>query len=70
MFKRSFVVLLCLLSAVPSKAQFFSLSTSLLDWANLGTANVQAGVSVSRHLSVHAGVRYNPWFFGSATTIS
>ncbi len=47
-------------------AQVFSLSTNLLDWANLGTVNAQAGLSFSRHFSLHAGARYNNWNFGSA----
>lgn len=39
------------------------LSTNLFDWAYLGTINLDAGVSVARHLSVHAGLKYNPWTF-------
>lgn len=46
-------------------AQELSLSTNLLDWANLGTVNAQAGCSFSRHLSLHAGGRYNNWNYGS-----
>ncbi|MBR5018481.1 MAG: DUF3575 domain-containing protein [Bacteroidales bacterium] len=56
---------LCLLLSATLSAQEFSLSTNLLDWANLGTANLQAGVACSRHLSLHAGARYNNWNFGS-----
>ena len=55
-----------LLAATSLSAQRFSLSTNLLDWANLGTVNVQAGLSFSRHLTLHAGARYNNWNFGSA----
>ena len=51
--------------ATQLSAQRFSLSTNLLDWANLGTANLQAGLSFSRHLTLHAGARYNNWNFGS-----
>ena len=44
-------------------SQQLSISSNLLDWANLGTANVQAGVSVSRHITMHAAARYNPWHY-------
>ena len=55
---------LCLTHAL--QAQELSLSTNLLDWANLDTANLQAGYSFGRHASLHAGLRYNNWNFGSA----
>ena len=41
-----------LLSAAALQAQNFTLSTNLLDWANLGTVNLQAGLSVGRHLTI------------------
>ena len=63
--KHRIVLALCLLLSTTLSAQEFSLSTNLLDWANLGTANLQAGISLSRHVSLHAGVRYNNWNFGS-----
>lgn len=65
--KRMIILALCLLAAAghPLRGQNFSLSSNLLDWANLGTANVQAGMAFSRHLSMHAGLRYNNWNFGS-----
>ncbi|MBR3450449.1 MAG: DUF3575 domain-containing protein [Bacteroidales bacterium] len=58
------LLLLCLTHSL--FAQELSLSTNLLDWANLGTANLQAGYSFGRHASLHAGVRYNNWNYGSA----
>ena len=63
--KRILLPALCLLLTSALSAQVFSLSTNFLDWANLGTVNTQAGLSFSRHLSLHAGVRYNNWNFGS-----
>ena len=42
-------------------AQQVSLSTNLFTWANLGTANLEASVSVSKHFTVFAGAKYNPW---------
>lgn len=40
-----------------------ALSTDLVDWANFGTVNLEAGVSLHQHFSVHAGAKYNPWNF-------
>ena len=41
----------------------FSISTNLLDYVKLGTLNVDASCAVSRHWSILAGVRYNPFIF-------
>lgn len=59
------VLAVFLLLSVPRTAfaQEYSLSTNLVDWANLGTVNLDAGISVSRHITLHAGGRYNPWEF-------
>ena len=64
--KRYFLPALFLLLSSALSAQVFSVSTNLLDWANFGTVNAQAGLSFSQHLSLHAGARYNNWNFGSA----
>ena len=40
-----------------------ALSTDLVDWVYLGTANLEAGVSVHRHFSLQAGAKFNPWSF-------
>ena len=45
------------------RAQKVSLSTNLIDWANFGTANIEAGLSMSQHFSLMAGAQYNPWEF-------
>lgn len=52
-----------LMSALPSFAQKFSISTNLLDYACLGTLNIDASYSVSRRWSLTAGARYNPFTF-------
>lgn len=44
-------------------AQSWSLGTNVVEWANLGTVNAEAGVALARRASLHAGVRYNPWTF-------
>ena len=64
--KRYILPALFLLLASSLSAQVFSVSTNALDWANLGTVNAQAGVALGRHLSLHAGARYNNWNFGNA----
>lgn len=44
-------------------AQRFSISTNLVEWANLGTTNAEASVAIAQHFSVHTGFRYNNWTF-------
>lgn len=57
---------LLLLSVSPDlKAQRFTLSTNLLEYANLGTLNLDASFGVAQKWSVVAGVRYNPFSFES-----
>ena len=69
MIKR-FVTIICLLLAVASsvdaqerRTKTVALSTDIVDWANFGTINLEAGVGFSRHMSVTAGAKYNPWSF-------
>lgn len=50
-------------AAQESRKTQVALSTDLVDWANLGTVNLEAGVSLHQHFSVHAGAKYNPWNF-------
>lgn len=56
-------VSLLLVSVISCGAQKVSFSTNAVEWANLGTVNAEAGVSAGRHVSFHAGFRYNPWTF-------
>ena len=62
---RFLLALLCAVcvSALQARAQRFSVSTNLVEWANLGTVNLEGGVAVSQHFSVHGGFRYNNWTF-------
>jgi hypothetical protein len=59
------MLILCLsvLAVENAKAQNVSLSTNLLEWANFGTANMEAGFSVHKNISLHFGAKYNPWEF-------
>ena len=44
-------------------ARRFSVSTNLLDYANLGTLNIDASFAASKHWSLTTGARYNPFTF-------
>ena len=46
-----------------SEAQKLSVSTNILDYAALGTMNVEASYAITRHWNLVAGVRYNPFTF-------
>lgn len=46
-----------------AKAQNVTIGTNALQYVNLGTLNIEAGVSVSQHISLFAGGRYNGWQF-------
>lgn len=63
LLKSLFMGLSVLLSAGVAGAQNFSAGTNIVEWANFGTVNTEVGAAVSRHISVHAAVRYNPWTF-------
>lgn len=61
------VIIACLVALVgiPIRAQEISVATNLLDYANFGTLNVEAAYGLTRHWSVSAGAKYNPFTFGS-----
>ena len=52
-----------------AQAQNLAVSSNVLTWANFGTINADASLSVSRHISVHAGATANPWNFTSPTFV-
>lgn len=68
---KSFLTITLLLSVIVSTFEMaaqerktsVALSTDLVDWAYLGTSNIEAGVSVHRHFSLQAGAKFNPWNF-------
>ena len=57
------VVLLMMSSYLKADTGRVSVSTNFLDYARLATLNVDASYAVSRHWSVIAGARYNPFTF-------
>mgnify|MGYP002855634759 CR=1 FL=1 len=63
-FYKFLVILLCgLCFHVSLSAQNYSVGTNIIEYANLGTLNLEGSVSVSQHFTVNANVRYNPWTF-------
>ena len=52
-------------TTLSARAQHVAVSANLADIANLGTLSGGVSVAASRHISVNAGVRYNPWQYGS-----
>lgn len=68
---RTTVALLMLLCAShAAQGQGIAVSTNALAWANLGTVNAEAAVSVSRHFTLHAGAVANPWRITTQTGVS
>ena len=65
------IALVILLLGIPqvADAQRVSLSTNMLTWANLGTANLETSISVSRKFTVFAGAKYNPWDFRTSSQL-
>jgi len=60
------IVCCCILSFLMASgafAQKSSVSTNVLDWSSLGTMNGGFSYSLSRHWSVTADVKYNPFSY-------
>lgn len=58
-------VLLSAFTSFAAPAQRFNISTNLMEYANLGTLNLDVSYGVARNWSVGAGVRCNPFKFES-----
>lgn len=63
LLKMSFVVMSLLLFSGISDAQNLTFSTNALDWANFGTINGDATISLARRYSIGLHAAYNPWTF-------
>lgn len=48
---------------IGASAQNWAVSTNVVDYAGLGTINVQGSAGIARRLTVDASVRVNPWTF-------
>ena len=55
--------LLAVLSSFAMYAQKLSVATNLIDYACLGTLNVEVSYTMSQHWSLTAGIKYNPFTF-------
>ena len=55
------LIAILLLFCFSASGQKVAIGTNVADWANLGTANMEAGLSVGRHFSAMVGGRFNPW---------
>lgn len=53
------------LSALEAGAQNLALSTNMAGYAFLGTMNMEASYGVAQHWSLNAGMKYNPFTFGT-----
>lgn len=66
--KKSLLLLICglWLGIISSSAQKISIATNLIDYACLGTLNVETSYAVAQHWSLTASVRYNPFTYHQA----
>ena len=62
--KKLFALSFFMATYVTTSAQVFSVSTNIGEWANFATMNIEVGMGISRHGSLHFGARINPWTFG------
>lgn len=53
----------CLNAQNSKSSQRWSVGTNLIDYINFGTINAEGSVAVSRHMTINASARYNPWTF-------
>lgn len=67
--KRFLIIVAFTLISLCSHAQRFTASTNILDWANFGTINAELGYSVSQHISLVAGGKYNGWDFSKGDRV-
>ena len=63
---KSFLVVVFMTVSMSLSAQKISVSTNLLDNLALGTLNADISYAFSRHWSLMAGVRYNPFTYTSS----
>lgn len=65
MIRRGVLLLVALVCGVRAEAQKVSISTNILNWADLATINGEFSFAVARHVSLTATGQYNGWNFGS-----
>lgn len=59
------LIIALILAAMPMlcRAQDWSVSTNLMDYACLGTINAEGSGAAGRHISINASARVNPWTY-------
>ena len=59
------LIITLILAAMPMlcRAQEWSVSTNLMDYACLGTINIEGSGAAGRHISINASARVNPWTY-------
>ena len=65
--RKILAVVAALLFSLPQEAEArrFSVSTNIIGYLNLGTMNMEASYGFSRHWSLNAGVKFNPFTFNN-----
>jgi hypothetical protein len=63
--RKYYFIIVLLFFCTAARAQHVAIGTNAVDWVNLGTANIEVGLSIGQHFSISTGGRYNPWTFYS-----
>ena len=66
-----YIIVVAVLLCLPwiAQAQKWTVSTNALQWAALGTINVEGSYSLSQHITLNAGAVANPWDAFSPTYV-
>lgn len=63
--KKVYLLVTLLAMSFSGFAQKVSVSTNLLNWADLGTINAEMSYAPGRHITINLQGEYNNWSFGS-----
>lgn len=63
---RSIVFIILMMPPAAALGQGWSVSSNVISLADYGTFNAEASRGVSKHWSVSAGIKYNPFQFGDS----
>ena len=61
--KRTLLTMIAVLAPLLLPAQSWSASVNTIDYLNFGTIGAEASAAVSRHFTVNASAKVNPWTF-------
>lgn len=64
--KKIIFVTLLFAASLSMRAQDIAVSTNFIDYASLGTINLEASYGLAQHWSINAGVKYNPFSYNSS----